>query len=355
VDKNKFNSRDKLPFHREWLEAYRSGAATSPICVELDLTNACNYRCPNCVWGDYIGNNRTTVSCTQALDQVRQIGTAGVKAIIFSGGGEPLLHPAITECMQEARRWNLRVGLFTNGIHLTPNRAEVLATCVDWIRVHLDAVSPEGYTRRHRRGPSDFEKLRENLAYFNALASTTEVGIGAVVNPDTFSELAGLAELASETGCSYLQAKHDFDLLARAEYTEWWARKVVPQLRELADQFRSIGLAIHFTETDYTVAPRSRRCHIHHLTTAINAESNYSYCKRLRDKPEWAAGNLAKEPLQQILSGERNQKLSREVTPQNCGINCPYLGLNDLIDDYCEGRVSLPPAEADPGEHVYFF
>jgi len=352
---SQFNGYEKLRFHRAWLEAYRKGEAVSPICVEMDMTNACNYGCPNCVWGDYITNNRTTVARSQALEQIRQIGAAGIKAIIFSGGGEPLLHPAIAECVEEARRCGLRVGLFSNGVYLTGKRATVLAASLDWVRIHLDAVSPEGYVRRHRRSIEDLTKVRENLAEFNAGNGKVDVGIGSVINPDTFSELPGLAQMAFETGCRFFQAKHDFDLLSRPEYISWWAETAVPALELLSGQYRSLGLGIQFTVADYNALPRSRKCHIHHLATAINAESDYSYCKRLRNTPAWVAGNLAEDSLTEILRGERNQQLSREVTPQNCGINCPYLGLNDLIDDYCEGRQDIPEPGDIPGKHVDFF
>jgi hypothetical protein len=62
------------------------GDAVTPISMEIDLTNVCNYRCPNCVW-------------EQVLSQVHQCAGAGVKAVIFSGGGEPLAHPAALDCI----------------------------------------------------------------------------------------------------------------------------------------------------------------------------------------------------------------------------------------------------------------
>src|SRR4029077_2959576 len=182
-----------------WLNAYMRGDAVTPISMEIDLTNVCNYRCPNCVWDDYIGGNRAKLTKKQALSQVHQCAEAGVKAVIFSGGGEPLAHPAALECIQEARNLGLSVGLFTNAVYVTPQSAALLAQCASWIRVHLDAVSSHGYRSRHGRGVDDLQKVRENLFCLNRYRPKPEIGLGSIVNEETLIELGDLVALAVES------------------------------------------------------------------------------------------------------------------------------------------------------------
>jgi MoaA/NifB/PqqE/SkfB family radical SAM enzyme len=181
MNPNKFEGREKLAYHLEWLHAYMRGDAVTPISVEIDLTNVCNYRCPNCVWGDYIGGNRAKLTKEQALDQVRQCAEAGVRAIIFSGGGEPLAHPAALECIQEAKNLGLSVGLFTNAVYVTPQSAAILTQCANWIRVHLDAVSSDGYRNRHGRCAGDLQRVRNNLFCLNRYRPKPEIGLGSIV------------------------------------------------------------------------------------------------------------------------------------------------------------------------------
>jgi molybdenum cofactor biosynthesis enzyme MoaA len=351
-----FDPMAKIWHHPEWLARYRQGQPVSPVCVEMDLTNRCSYDCPNCVWGRYIRGNRAHVCKDQILVQVRRCAQAGVRAIIFAGGGEPLQNASAGEAIAEARRLGLQVGLFTNGLLLSGAVARVATACCTWIRVHLDAVSPEMYQRRHGLPAACLARVTDNLVGLTAQGTATEVGLGSVVNPENVSELEGLAWTARATGCRFFQAKHDFELLADPGYNAWWSDVVVPRLRALEHAHAPYGLSIQFSDTDYSRAPKASRCHIHHLTTAINAESDWAYCKRLRDRPEWAAGNLKVHSIREVVAGERNRALSEQVTPHSCGIACPYLELNELLDRVVREGAELPrQSQGGPCKHADFF
>jgi hypothetical protein len=173
--------------------------------------------------------------------------------------------------------------------------------------------------------------VKHNLLRLSEAALDLELGVGSVVNAETFDELEGLVKLALLTDCRFLQAKHDFDLLTQPSYLAWWDGTVVPRLLVLESSYVTDDFAVQFTTIDYGRKPIATRCHIHHLATAVNARGEVCYCKRLRDRPEWSAGNLQAESLRQVVAGPLNLRLSAEVTPQNCGIVCPYMDLNELI------------------------
>jgi MoaA/NifB/PqqE/SkfB family radical SAM enzyme len=349
-----FTSARKLAYHSGWLDAYKRGEVVAPISVEMDLTNNCNYGCPNCVWGDFIAGSRSGVPKEVALQQIRDCAAIGVKAVIFSGGGEPLLSPILIDCMQLAKEQGLHIGLFTNGLPLTPERAAVIRKCCDWIRIHLDAASAEGYERRHRASSDHLVLLERNVRQLSE-QSTCAVGLGSVLNPDNVCELTELVEFAYRTSCKFFQAKHDFELLSQPSYATWWSEQVVRILSAMEKAGTYGGMKLQYTDVDYSRQPTAMKCHIHHLTTAINAKSEYVYCKRLRDKPEWSAGNLRNTSLGDILSGATNTQLSADVTPQNCGINCPYIELNELIDEVVRGNAELPDRDDQAPLHEDFF
>jgi MoaA/NifB/PqqE/SkfB family radical SAM enzyme len=349
-----FTSARKLAYHRDWLDAYKRGEIVAPISVEMDLTNNCNYGCPNCVWGEFIAGSRVGVPREVAFRQIRECASIGVKALAFSGGGEPLLSPILVDCIRLAKEQGLQVGLFTNGLPLTPERAAVIRECCDWVRIHLDAVSADGYERRHRTSRDHLAALEKNVRQLSGQDSCV-VGLGSVLNPDNISELVGLVDFAYRTSCKFFQAKHDFELLAQPWYTAWWSEQVTLVLSGMEKAGSYGTMTLQYTDADYARKPTATKCHIHHLTTAINASSEYVYCKRLRDKPEWSAGNLRDAPLRDILSGPKNSELSADVTPQNCGINCPYIELNELIDEVVRGNSDLPAADDKSPVHEHFF
>lgn len=356
MKRRQFDPLAKVAYHAGWLEAYRQGRAVAPVCVEMDLTNRCNYDCPNCVWGAFITRDRAHVCREQALRQVRRCAEAGVKALVFTGGGEPLLNAAAAEAMVLARALGLDVGLFTNAVLVSDANAAALAGACSWIRVHLDAVTPELYQRRHGLPPAALERVRQGLRRLTAAATAADVGIGAVVNRETVGELEGLVRTARQTGCQFFQAKPDCELVAGAAYRDWWAEEVVPRLRALEGRYGTERFFVQYSTPDYGRPTAARRCHIHHLATAVNARGEYAYCKRLRDRSDWAAGNLGEAPLLDIVAGRRNLRLSEEVTPHNCGIACPYQGLNELLESVVNGDREAPsPDGGEVPRHVNFF
>ncbi|MCH9021304.1 MAG: class I tRNA ligase family protein [Planctomycetes bacterium] len=241
----------------------------------------------------------------------------------------------------------------------TEHIAEILVECCDWTRIHLDGATPESYARRHAVGPSGLNQLKRNLTHLNQLAeerdAAIEIGIGSVVNYDNFSDVEKLADFAFETGCKYIQVKPDFELLLQRDYTDWWADDVASVLRGLESKYSDTPFSIHYTDTETTREPVARTCHIHHLSTSINATSELTYCKRLRDKSDWSPGNLAHDSLKTILKSDRNKKLSIEITPQNCGILCPYLELNEHIESLVSSDLPIPHFDQKDTKHPNFF
>jgi hypothetical protein len=181
------------------------------------------------------------------------------------------------------------------------------------------------------------------------------VGLGSVLNPDNISELVRLVDFAYRTSCKFFQAKHDFELLSEPWYAAWWSEQVVMVLATLEKRATYGTMTLQYTDVDYLRQPTATRCHVHHLTTAINANSEYVYCKRLRDKTEWSAGNLKHTSLQDILSGAKNSELAAAVTPQSCGINCPYIELNELIDQVLRGNNGPLTSDDKTPVHENFF
>ncbi len=78
--------------------------------ASIEITQRCNGNCPYC---DQIKSDRDmpVSEFGQSLDHLIE---EGVDAVAL-GGGEPTLHPALSELLKEARTRGLQTGLTTNG------------------------------------------------------------------------------------------------------------------------------------------------------------------------------------------------------------------------------------------------
>ena len=85
---------------RSYLKKFVAGQLDQPLLIELDPTNRCNYLCPECISVKVKGNLEISPKRLERL--IKEFSLAGVKGIIFIGGGEPLLHSSMPKPLRQA-------------------------------------------------------------------------------------------------------------------------------------------------------------------------------------------------------------------------------------------------------------
>lgn len=125
----------KLIHHQEHLAKVEKGEVVGPIHISVFPNNQCQLNCPYCSFG----NTERTIeelslhdffSATDALVKY------GLKAMEFSGGGDPLLWSIFRVAIPYAHEKGLKLSLVTNGLALKEIPQEVLGLFT-WIRVSV--------------------------------------------------------------------------------------------------------------------------------------------------------------------------------------------------------------------------
>jgi|GEM_PF-6749578 len=354
MELQQFNSIYKLSDNREWLSRFIQGKETVPICIEMDITNKCNYSCTSCSWKLLNKEMCIEKDYSQAKFEISELVKNGIKAMILTGGGEPLLHTHASKIIKYAYDIGLRVGLLTNGTLLNQKNIPIIAKCCDWIRIHLDAIHESYFTKIHNSSYSLFKTLRGSVSSLCQF-DTINVGIGSTINEDNFSEIEHLIGFAHDCGCDYFQAKHDYNQIGISSYQCWWLNVVVPFLRKMEDRYTTNNFKIHFTISDYTKRHNVKGCHIHSLCTAITSSSEYVFCKLLRDRIDFSAGNLKNSSLKDILVYNASEERNNLVTPRNCGKLCSYRVLNEYLEGIKNGNIKFQEGELSDPIHSCFF
>jgi tungsten cofactor oxidoreducase radical SAM maturase len=171
----------------------------------VEPTTACNLHCRICVrnvWEDPAAY--MDVEVFQKL--VEQTATLPeLQRIVFSGLGEPLVHPHFLEMVRLARERGLAVTVGTNGLLLDKAASRALVELgVDRLVVSLDGVKPETYAGV--RGV-EIAQVLENIRGLNEakrkLASLSPaLGIEFVALRSNVAELSRLTGLASRLGAA---------------------------------------------------------------------------------------------------------------------------------------------------------
>ena len=126
-------SKHKIAWHSNKLQSFTHNKLTAPIYVLINPLNACNHHCYWCAYHspdmsqmhldmepkDIIGIDKLYEILDDFVDM-------GVKAVTYSGGGEPLLHPHAVKYLERTVDNKLDASVITHGQFVKNDIAEVL-------------------------------------------------------------------------------------------------------------------------------------------------------------------------------------------------------------------------------------
>jgi len=206
-----FLQRRHIPADAEyWLDEREGDLILHPRVpdvrkVYVEPTTACDLHCRTCirnVWDDPEEHMPmdTFQRLAESLDKLPDL-----RRVVFTGFGEPLVHPHILEMIEAVRERDLAVTVGSNGLLLNTQMArELVRLGVDRVVVSVDGVKPETYAGV--RGAmlsevlSNIRSLNEAKRQLNSLAPA--LWIEFVVLRSNVAELDGLTALASQLNAS---------------------------------------------------------------------------------------------------------------------------------------------------------
>lgn len=168
----------KLWRHPEAMQNYREHDPRTIISTHISPTSSCNLSCGFCSVAKRGKGNSIPMSVIQ--NYVLTLKRYGLKAVILTGGGEPLLYTHINELVGWlVYEQHLEVALITNGTaceRLRPDRWGLFK----WVRVSLNAESierinlPTGIPDSCVIGASVvYVGAQENMAFLQKCAAVT--------------------------------------------------------------------------------------------------------------------------------------------------------------------------------------
>jgi MoaA/NifB/PqqE/SkfB family radical SAM enzyme/class 3 adenylate cyclase len=175
-----------------------------PLCVQIQISSTCSTSCVMC---QHHSENRKSSNTDITFDKwksvFRELGSFGVKTVIFSGG-EPLMRPHIDKLIRSAHKQGLKIGLLTNGTMVNGNikndRESIINAiidCVAWVAVSIDGTIAVDKKIRHISNDSvDREK---NLRQFCKDISKMKDKISATVTLQMLN-----ADISFKDACEYI-------------------------------------------------------------------------------------------------------------------------------------------------------
>ncbi len=335
----------KLLYHVPRVGQWLQGENVPPIYIETSPSGACNHRCRFC-GKDFVGYQPRMLDWGVFRERLEEMGRLGVKSIMHAGEGEPLLHKNLADMVQVGKACGIDQAVNTNGVLLTPDKAERILPHAEWIRISLDAGSRDVYAHLHDTRPEDFESVVDNLRAAAGLRRAhgwrCALGVQMLLLPENRHETATLARIARDAGADYLVIKpysqhplgitHEYE---RVNYEEDL------RLAEELQQFNTPEFNVVFrvrAMQNWDAAERAYdRCQAMAFWTYIDAGATLWACCNYIGDERFRLGNLYENTFGEIWLGERRKAVMEwvlnEMDAHQCRINCRMDAVNGYLWD----------------------
>lgn len=339
-------SQLKIFRHREILEKLGNGERCNPLYIRIKPTNVCNHNCYYChyknpylVLDEYEPDNM--IPREKMLEIVSDMEQMGVKAVTFSGGGEPLVYPYIDETMEKILDAGIDLSIITNGSLLEGKSAELLARA-KWVRISIDSINADNYAKIRGIGTRALPDLLNNIKEFaRQKEETCELGINFVIGKENYMEIEQVAVTMKSLGANHVKFAPLFSNETE-EYHKEIKDGVIEKLQELShrlndDTFKIIDL--YTADFDhYEVFSRTySRCPIKEFVCIIAANSKVYYC---HDKAYLSDGCVCDLNNQSFLDGWNSEEVTKKFkhfdAKKICKQHCVYDSRNVLINSYLD-------------------
>lgn len=337
----------KIFHHVDLLKKIGKEERVAPLYIRIKPTNVCNENCYYCHYknsylsldeynpADYIPRDKMM----EIIDDLRDMG---VKAVTFSGGGEPLVYPYIAEAMQKLLDAGIDLSMITNGTLLQEENAHLLAQA-KWVRLSIDSCKDDLYSKLRGVPKGTFNKLCKTIeAFSKQKLSSCELGINFVVTAENHRDVYEMARLMKSVGVNHVK----FTPLCSNETEAYHApfkdqvMADIQKAKELEDEhFRVIDLyTSDFNRVSQGIRIFDRayeKCYIKEFICVIAANQKVYYCHDKAYLKNGAVGSLKEQSFKELwYSDETTEKFKKFNAHQICNEHCVYDDRNILLNTF---------------------
>ncbi len=339
----------------EHIQAIEQGEVVAPLHIRVKPINHCNHKCWYCAYRTddlHLGeemSEKDSIPEEKMLALAHEFVDMGVKAVTFSGGGEPLLYKPLPDIIKVLAVGGIRVAALTNGSNLKGRVADSFAQYGTWVRISLDAWDNASYIKSRGAKKTDFTKLIENIRSFTLRDTKCVLGVSFIVGHDNYQHLAEVCTLLKDCGVDHVKVSGAVvsndaagNNIYHSEIKEEVARQIATA-QSLSDS--SFTILNHYHDLEERFEKNYHACPFLQYLTVIGADQYVYTCQDKAYTESGRMGAIAERTFKDFWFSDENRQFLNSFDPSlKCGHHCVSHSKNLAINEY----MSLDK------EHSYF-
>lgn len=348
----------KAAWHLEKIDELRQGAQIVPPHVQLILSDLCNQDCHFCsyrmsnglsseMFADENGNRNPNrrIPTAKAVEILDDCSLLGVKAIQFTGGGEPTVHPDHLLIFEYAQNLGLETSLVTNGILFREGWESILPK-MKWVRVSIDAASPDEYARVRSVKPEFYATALGHVTMLAAeigkQGADCLLGVGYVLTPENWADAYEGVRLIRETGAANVRLSAMFSTEGTKPYEGIYddIRAEIDKIKTLEQPgFAVIDMFGNRISDLVQHAPDYEFCGHQQFNVYIGGNLRVYRCCTTAYTRHGEVGDLTNQRFASWFYSQQKQAAYENFNAKSCSV-CQFNGRNRVID-YLRGEQPL--------------
>lgn len=342
----------KLIYHPEIVSRWLNGENIYPIEIEISPSGACNHRCVFCAV-DYIGYQPSFLRKEAILRDISQMSQKGLKSVICSGEGEPLLNKDMPDIANGIKACGVDVAMSTNGVLFTKEAALECLDSFTWIRFSIASMETQSYDNIQRGQSGDLDRVKQNLEDAVRIRTdkkaATTLGVQCLLLPENMQQILNMAKQLREIGVDYLTVK-PYSQHLHSENTFEIDYQSMMNLEEELQQYVTNDFNVYFRANAMKKMHHKKcyeQCYGLPFMTHIDAKGNVWPCVAHIGTEEFCYGNIYEQTFTEIWEGCKRKEITDKLNK---------LDINKVCREACrldEMNIYLSELK-HPGAHVNF-
>lgn len=357
----------KIQWYNERIKKWDNGEKVAPVTIDIALTRSCNYACHFC-YAMTQENDRSVISKDHIFSFLDDAAEIGVKGISLVSDGESTVSPVFVDAIERGGKNGLSMATATNGFVLNEEKLEKILPHLTYLRFNISAGESKRYAEIMGCKEKWFDRVVKNIELAvkikkkNSLKVT--IGMQMVFMPQYYDQIMPLAELGKKLRPDYLiikQCSDDEYGSLGVDYDEYKKHfELLKKAENLSDD--DYQVRIKWSKIESKGVRTYQRCYGPPFLLQMSGSGLIAPCGQLFNEKfkKFHIGNITQKSFKEIWNSDRYWKVMSYLSSsyfnaqKMCGNLCLQHKVNEYLDGYKKGYVSLKEPEQDPPEHLSF-